>query len=511
MRPEQRRGAILAGTLALAAVGSAGYWAGQRNAPSGGAPAPSASAKALYWYDPMVPNQHFDHPGKSPFMDMQLVPKLPEAGGATVPPGVRVDGAVVQNLGIRTAEVRRGALADSLVTTGIVQFNERSLAIMQPRAAGFVQRVYARAPGDVIAAGAPLVDLLIPEWGGAQAEFLAVSRTGDPALTAAARERLRLLGMTAGQVASVERGGRVQSVVTVSAPLGGVIQKLDVRQGMTVTAGQSLAEINGLGTVWVVAAVPETQAGQVRSGQFAKVTFDAFPGETFRGRVQTVLPQVAGESRTLQARIELPNPGGRLRPGLFAQVAFGGGAGSTALLAPSEALIRTGRRTIVMLARPNGRFEPVEVQTGRESGDRTEILAGLNEGDRVVASGQFLIDSEASLSGLNARPLSATPAVPSPPPQAPRAPPPAASVSPAQKGPPLAVTQGRVESVTAGAITISHQPVASIGWPAMTMTFHVADPKLTRGLKPGDQLRFGFDQPPTGPTLRMVDKPGAAR
>lgn len=509
MRPEQRRGAILAGTLALIAVGGAGYWAGRRAVPKAGAPAPSASAKALYWYDPMVPNQHFDHPGKSPFMDMQLVPKLPEAaeaGGAAPPPGVRVDGAVVQNLGIRTAEVRHGELADALVTPGIVQFNERNLATVQPRAAGFVQRVYARAPGDVIGAGAPLADILVPEWGGAQAEFLAVRRTGDPALTAAARERLRLMGMTAGQVGSVERSGRVQSTVTVSAPLGGVIQKLDVRQGMTVTAGQSLAEINGIGTVWVVAAVPETQAGRVHPGQAARVTFDAFPGETLTGRVQTVLPQVAGESRTLQARIELPNPGGRLRPGLFAQVAFGGGSASSALLAPSEALIRTGRRTIVMLARPNGRFEPVEVQTGRESGDRTEILAGLNEGDRIIASGQFLIDSEASLSGLNARPLSAAPAPAS---TAPSKPPPSPLPAPA-KGPP-AVTQGRVESVTAGAITISHEPVASIGWPAMTMTFHVADPKLTRGLKPGDQVRFGFDQPPAGPTLRMVDKPGATR
>lgn len=502
MTPAQGRGRFLLVALALVGVGGLSYCAGERHASGGrgATPSPSASAKALYWYDPMVPTQHFDHGGKSPFMDMQLVPKYADqGGGGDSPAGVRVDGAVQQNLGIRTAVVTRGTLADDVTATGVVQFNERDLAIIQPRSAGFVQRVYARAPGDVIAAGAPLADLLVPEWGGAQAEYLAVRRTGDAALIAAARERLKLLGLSAGQIAAVDRSGRPQSVVTITSPRAGVIQKLDVRQGMTVAAGQSLAEVNGLGTVWVVAAVPETQGARVRAGQLVRVTFDAFPGQVSNGRVQTVLPQVAGDSRTLQARIELPNPGGRLRPGLFAKVTFASSA-SEALLVPSEALIRTGRRTIVMLARPNGRFEPAEVQVGRESGDQAEILAGLNEGDRVVASGQFLIDSEASLSGLNARPLSGA----APPP------PPAPAVG-SPKPSPMAVTQGRVESVAPGAITLSHQPVPSIGWPAMTMTFHVSDPRLTRGLKPGDQVRFGFDQPPAGPTLRMIAKPGAVR
>ena len=502
MTATRRNALVLATVLVAVLLTFGGFLAGRKSGASGaGAPAPSASKTALYWYDPMVPNQHFEHAGKSPFMDMQLVPKYVEegGGGGEAPAGVRVDGAVQQNLGVRTALVSRGALADDVTATGVVQFNERDLAIVQPRSAGFVQRVYARAPGDVIAAGAPLADLLVPEWGGAQVEYLAVRRTGDAALTAAARERLKLLGLSAGQIAAVDRSGRPQSVVTITSPRAGVIQKLDVRQGMTVAAGQSLAEVNGLGTVWVVAAVPETQGARVRAGQLVRVTFDAFPGQVSNGRVQTVLPQVAGDSRTLQARIELPNPGGRLRPGLFAKVTFASSA-SEALLVPSEALIRTGRRTIVMLARPNGRFEPAEVQVGRESGDQAEILAGLNEGDRVVASGQFLIDSEASLSGLNARPLSGA----APPP------PPAPAVG-SPKPSPMAVTQGRVESVAPGAITLSHQPVPSIGWPAMTMTFHVSDPKLTRGLKPGDQVRFGFDQPPAGPTLRMIDKPGAAR
>jgi Cu(I)/Ag(I) efflux system membrane fusion protein len=340
-------------------------------------------------------------------MDMQLVPKYAGKDDVTGPSaGVRIDPAVAQNLGVRVVEVRQGVLASGLTATGVIDFNQRDVAVVQARSGGFVQRVYGRAPGDVIGAGAPLVDLLVPEWGGAQAEYLAVRRTGDAALTAAARQRLRLLGMPEDVIAAVDRDGRARTTITVSTPLGGVITKLDVRAGMTVAMGQSLAEINGLSRVWVTAAVPEAQAGQLRQGQSVSVTLAAYPGETLRGMVQAILPQAQGDSRTLQARIELPNPGGGLRPGMFATVTFDGDA-RAALLLPSEAVIRTGPRAIVMLATEGGRYQAVEVKVGREAGGQSEILAGLTPGQRVVASGQFLIDSEASLAGLQVRPLPA--------------------------------------------------------------------------------------------------------
>jgi Cu(I)/Ag(I) efflux system membrane fusion protein len=179
---------------------------------------------------------------------------------------------------------------------------------------------------------------------------------------------------------------------------------LDVRQGMTVSMGQTLAQVSGLATVWLTAAVPEAQAGHIKVGQSVTADLTAFPGETFTGRVSAILPTAQAESRTLSVRVDLPNSGGRLRPGMFASVHLNG-ASTSALFVPSEALIRTGKRTIVMVAAGNGRFMPAEVQVGRENGDLTEILAGLNEGDKVVASGQFLIDSEAILAGINARPL----------------------------------------------------------------------------------------------------------
>ncbi|MEO6378497.1 MAG: efflux RND transporter periplasmic adaptor subunit [Caulobacteraceae bacterium] len=366
----------------------------------------SRGRKVLYWYDPMVPAQRFDRPGKSPFMDMQLVPRY--ADDAPAGAGVRIDPATTQSLGVRLATVQSGVFALGLDAAGVLDFNQRDVAIVQARAAGFVQRVHARAPGDVVRAGAPIADLLIPSWGGAQTEYLAVRRTGDAALTDAARQRLRLLGMPDGLIAAVASGGRPQPVVTISTPIGGAIQTLDVRQGMTVSAGQTLAQVSGLSTVWLNAAVPEAQAGQVRVGAPARAELAAFPGQSFTGRVTAILPTAQADSRTLQVRVELANRDGRLRPGMFATVHLGGDA-HPALFVPSEAVIRTGRRTLVMLAGKAGRFEPVEVRTGREDGGRTEIFAGLVEGQQVVASGQFLIDSEASLAGLQARPLAAAP------------------------------------------------------------------------------------------------------
>ncbi|MCI3132800.1 efflux RND transporter periplasmic adaptor subunit [Phenylobacterium aquaticum] len=440
----------------------------------------------LYWYDPMVPAQHFDKPGKSP-MGMEMVPKYAETAPGAV--GVRMDPSAVQNLGMRLATVQRGDFAERVEATGALDFNQRQVAVVEARAAGFVQRVYGRAPGDVVAAGAPIADLLVPSWEGAQAEYLAVRRAGSPALEAAARQRLRLLGMPEGLIAAVARDGRPRTVVTVTTPVGGAIQTLDVRQGMTVSLGQTLAQVSGLSTVWLNAAVPEAQAGRLSVGTPARAELTAYPGETFTGKVAAVLPAAEPQSRTLTARIELANHDGRLKPGMFATVHLDGPA-RPALFVPSEAVIRTGRRALVMLAAPGGRYRPVEVRPGREDGDRTEILAGLDEGDKVVASGQFLIDSEASLSGLDARPLAATPAA------SPQASAPAA----------LNETRGRIEALSGDQITLSHEAVPAIGWPAMTMTFTLDPSGLGRGLKVGDRVGFGFEQRPSGAFIRRIAK-----
>jgi Cu(I)/Ag(I) efflux system membrane fusion protein len=455
------------GHLAQSASGTA--------APSTPAASAAGERQVLYWYDPMVPTQKFDKPGKSPFMDMMLVPRYADEGDAAGSGGVAVSPQATQSLGVRLAPVEKRAVGAAIDAVGTVQLNERDIAIVQARTAGFVERVYARAPGDVIAAGTPLVDLLNPEWLAAQQEFLAVKRTGDPALTQAARSRLTLLGMPAALVDQAESSGTPIAVQTITAPIGGVIAELMVRQGMTVVAGMTLARINGLATVWLEVALPEAQAATVRPGQAAEARFPALPDQVVRGRVSAILPEANRDTRTLRLRIELPNPGQRLRAGLSAQVSLRGPE-RVALVVPGEAVIRTGKRALVYVADAPGRYRPVEVQIGEQFGDRVVVRQGLQAGQQVVASGQFLIDSEASLQGV--RPGDAAPAA-----------------SPAASGaaaPTAYETRGTVVDIERDSITLDHEPVPALKWPAMTMPFKLADRGLAKGLTKGQRVEFGF-------------------
>lgn len=421
---------IVLSFILAAMSGGIGYWiakpqsAGKPLAKSVEKPV-KAEPKVLYWYDPMVPNQRFDKPGKSPFMDMQLVPQYAEEKeadhstniGANIgtdvgdgvgtdvgnSAGVKIDPRIVQNLGVRTTPVTRGTLASPLDFAANVQLNNRQVAIVQARTAGFVERVYARAPGDVVARGAPLADLLVPEWTGAQNEFLAVLKTGDQGLIQSVRERLRSLGMSPGLIAQVEKSGQAHVIVTITAPISGLIQTLETRTGMAVAPGMTLAQINGLDPVWIEAAIPEVQAAQIAVGRRISASLAAYPGEKFTGKVAALLPEADRESRTLRVRIELPNRDGRIKPGMFAQVRLDAAKSIATLLIPSEAVIRTGKRDVVLVALKGSRFAPVEVELGQESNGQVAVLEGLEEGQAIVVSGQFLIDSEASLKGIMAR------------------------------------------------------------------------------------------------------------
>lgn len=391
--------------ICIAAGSTAGYWYGQKHAVSPQAnmakDAAPAEGKALYWYDPMAPAQHFDKPGKSPFMDMQLVPKYADtADKSSADNGVHVDASMVQNLAIRFATVSQGQVDTRINAVANVVLNDRDVAIVQARSNGFVQRSYPLAVGDVVAAGAPLVDLLMPDWAGAQSEYLAMRSSGDRALVDAAKQRLVLLGMPASLINQVTRSGKSQPIFTLTAPVAGVIQSLDIRQGMTVANGSTLIRLNGISTVWLEAAVPEAQGAQVQAGQTAQITFPAYPGKTFSGKVSAVLPVADAASRTLTVRIEVPNPQQQIKPGMFASISLHNSNAPDYLTVPSEAVIRTGLRNVVIVSEANHQFVPVEVQLGPEAAGKTAILSGLQAGQQVVSSGQFLIDSEASLQGV---------------------------------------------------------------------------------------------------------------
>lgn len=475
--------------LILLVAGAAGgyLWAQRdaaRPAPPSGAPAPE-ERKPLYWYDPMVPQQHFDKPGKSPFMDMDLVPKYADEGGDAS--AVRIDPGTTQNLGMRLATVERAALATAFEVSGVITFDERDVSVVQARTAGFVERVSPLAPNDLVKAGAPLAELRVPEWSGAQEEFLLLKKNGDPALTDAARMRMRQLGMPAALIEEIEKNNAPRPVVVLHFPTGGVLRALELRTGMTVTAGQTLARVNGIGTVWLEGAVPEAQAALARIGQPVEISLPAFPGETLRGRVSDVLPDANVDTRTLRVRVILPNPGLRLRPGMTAQLRLETPEAAPSLWLPSEAVIRSGARDLVMLAEDGGRFRPVKIRAGRETDGKTEVLEGLQAGQRVVASAQFLLDSEASLKGITA------------------------DAEPAQARPVLHESEGRVVSIGEDAVTIAHGPFKTLGMPGMTMSFAVARPELTHGLKPEDRVRFAVREADDGLVIERLEKTGAAR
>jgi len=464
---------------------------------AGGALDPATGRKVLYWHDPMVPGQKFDKPGKSPFMDMQLVPVYADApadeGKVSISP------VVEQNLGIRTADVTRGKLAMGVEAVGTVAWNERDVALVQARSAGFVERLFARAPLDPVKKGQPLAAVYVPDWVAAQEEFLAVKRmpgNGLDGLLDGARQRMRLAGMTDAQIRAVDGGGKVQPRVTINAPIGGVVSELSVREGTTVAVGAPMFRINGLGTVWVNAEVPEAAAAQVRPGSLVEARTPSSPGTVLKGRVSAILPEVDPATRTLRARVELENPGQRLVPGMFATVRFAPAAGTDTLLIPTEAVIRTGQRSVVMVALGEGKFTPVEVEPGSEGDGKTEIRRGLEAGQKVVVSGQFLIDSEASLRGtatrLAERPkadqVSQAPQGVQPQPADTRGGTGADTGTGRHRG------EGKVESIDKDEIVLSHGPIPSLQWPPMTMGFKPPASGLPGKFAVGDSVTFEFRQ-----------------
>jgi Cu(I)/Ag(I) efflux system membrane fusion protein len=403
---------------------------------------------------------------------MDLVPVYEdEAGGA----GVKVDAQLAHNLGVRTATAERGHLAASVEAVGAVAFDERAVHLVQARTAGYVEQLFVRAPLDPVRKGEPLARIFVPEWAGAQQEYLALKSSrieGAPELARAARNRLLLLNMTEDQVEAVDREGKPVTRVTIISPADGVIAELGARDGMNVMPGATLFRINGLGTVWVNVDVPEPSAAAVRPGTPITATVPAYPRERFTGHVSAVLPEVVAATRTVRARVELANPGAKLKPGMFATVSITPPESREAVLVPSEAVIVTGKRSVVVVDRGQGRFEPVDVEIGREDGGRTEILEGIEAGTKVVASGQFLIDSEASLRSAERRM--------------------SGDVVPAPTQTLLHRGEGRIERIDAKEVTISHGPIASLQWGPMTMGFTAPKAGLPQELRAGDSVTFEF-------------------
>jgi Cu(I)/Ag(I) efflux system membrane fusion protein len=455
----------------------------------------SGERDILYWVAPMDSSYRRDAPGKSP-MGMDLIPvyagEAPASEGADI---VRINPAVENNIGVRTARVQREDFHRHVATVGYVRPVDALTSAVDVRSEGWIEDLRVSTMGDVVAEGDLLFRMYSPELVAAQSEYLQARRVGRSQLVEAARARLIALGMTSGQIASVGRSGQPARLVDVHAARSGIVIDLSVREGEHVHPSATLMTIADLSSVWVVADVFEDEAQAVAVGLAVEMRSPAYPGRVWSGTVEYVYPTVDPQSRSVPVRMRFDNPQGDLRPGSFVNVVIKAQPRSGVLTVPREAVIRTGRSDRVILAEGEGRYRPARVVPGTLSEDRIEIVEGLAEGERVVVSSQFLIDSEASLQGALLR-MS----------------PPGAVDEDTPASPQEVDGTGTVTSVMAGhgMIDLDHAPIPQIGWPAMTMPFRTVDGVDLSGLAAGDRVTFTLRETEGGDWLISDIEPAGA-
>jgi len=400
--------------------------------------------------------------------------------------GVKLTTAKVQKLGVRSVPAERRVLDAAVRATGRVEVDERRLVTITPKFEGYVEKLYVNATGQVVARGAPLFEAYSPELLATQREYaiavqgLAQVKGGDEVTVAgmkrlaeSALERLRNWDVTEEQIARLAAGGQPQRALTFRAPAGGIVLERKATQGMRFMPGEMLYQIVDLSSVWVIADVFEQDIGRVRVGQAATLHFDAYPGQHFAGRVTYVYPTLKAETRTAQVRIELANPGGRIKPAMYAQVELPV-AGGPVLAVPASAVIDSGTRRVVLIDQGEGRFEPREVKLGARGDEYTAITEGVKEGERVVVSANFLIDAEsnlkAALGGM------------------------AGGADVAGKKQVTHSAVGTLDDFDAGSgmLLITHEPVETLKWPRMTMEFTPANDAVAKSVKPGAPISFDF-------------------
>lgn len=359
----------------------------------------SNDKQPIYWVAPMDANYKRDKPGKSP-MGMDLVPvygdggKGPDEGAGTI----RISSDVINNLGVRTSQVSFKSLHTEINTVGYVTYDEDKLIHIHPRVQGWIEKLHVKAVGDPVKKGQALYEIYSPELVNAQEELLLALDRKNSRLITAAQNRLAALQLPPKAIAILKKTKKVQQTITFYAPQNGVVENLKIREGFFVKPGSTLMAIGDLSKVWVEAEVFERQAGQVKNGTPVTMTLDYLPGKTWEGQVDYVYPTLDPKTRTVKVRLRFNNKNGDFKPNMFAQIAIHTTGDESALLIPKEALIRTGNQDRVVLALGEGSFKSVAVKVGRYDSESVEILEGLNDGELVVSSAQFLLDSESSKS-----------------------------------------------------------------------------------------------------------------
>ncbi|MCJ0813687.1 efflux RND transporter periplasmic adaptor subunit [Vibrio vulnificus] len=469
-------------TVALLIGGALGFTANQYfNGHDMSAMASTSSAQSsnepLYWVAPMDPNYKRDKPGKSP-MGMDLIPVYAEdlAGANDKEGTVKIDPSVENNLGVKTDSVTLAKLSPRIETVGYIAFDESKLWQTNVRVSGWVEKLYINAVGEQVKKGDVLFTLYSPELVKAQEELLNAKRTGRDGLVKGATERLLSLGVDREQINQVIRRGKASQTIEIKALANGVIASLNIREGGYLSPAQAVISAGPLNEVWVDAEVFERQAHWLTNGSQASMTLDALPGKAWQGEVDYVYPILDPKTRTLRMRLKFANPNGELKPNMFANITLQPVSDSEVLTVPKSSVIRSGGMTRVVLAEGEGKYRSARIETGREADDKVEVLLGLNQGDRIVTSAHFMLDSESSQSADLSR------------------------INGVEAAAETAWAKGEITDLMAdhGMLTINHQPVPEWNWPGMTMNFSSAQGVDLSALQKGQAIEFEMEKTPEG-------------
>ncbi|HAS6323909.1 TPA: efflux RND transporter periplasmic adaptor subunit [Vibrio vulnificus] len=436
-----------------------------------------ASNEPLYWVAPMDPNYKRDKPGKSP-MGMDLIPVYADdlAGANDKPGTVKIDPSVENNLGVKTAAVELAKLSPRIETVGYIAFDESQLWQTNVRVSGWVEKLYINAVGEQVKKGDVLFTLYSPELVKAQEELLNAKRTGRDGLVKGATERLLSLGVDREQINQMIRRGKASQTIEIKALANGVIASLNIREGGYLSPAQAVISAGPLHEVWVDAEVFERQAHWLTNGSQASMTLDALPGKAWQGEVDYVYPILDPKTRTLRMRLKFANPNGELKPNMFANITLQPVSDSEVLTVPKSSVIRSGGMTRVVLAEGEGKYRSARIETGREADDKVEVLQGLNQGDRIVTSAHFMLDSESSQSADLSR------------------------INGVEAPAETAWAKGEITDLMAdhGMLTINHQPVPEWNWPGMTMNFNAAQGVDLSALQKGQAIEFEMQKTDDG-------------
>ena len=432
----------------------------------------------LYWVAPMDPNFRRDEPGQSP-MGMDLVPFYKEEGGDDN--AVRISPTVVQNLGVRTKQAEVGKLWKRVDSVGYVDFDENMISHVHLRTEGWIEKLVVKSEGERVKKGELLFELYSPTLVNAQDEYLQALRSKNRRLVNASYERLRALGVEKGQINRIKKTGKAEQLVKVRASQDGIVSKLNAREGMFVKPRMEVMTLADLSSIWIQVEIFEREANWVKVGKPAEITLSYLPGRKWEGTVEYVYPSLDPRTRTLRARLKFDNPDESLKPNMFANVVIFGGATQDMVSIPTEALIRTGDSERVIISLGEGKFAPQNVVSGIESGDRIQIIKGLQGNEYVVTSSQFLLDSEASIKASLNRMTDPAPEMDM-----------ANDAKASMAGSKMVTGKGVVRGVMSedGKVNLSHDPIQELGWPSMTMDFRLADGVSTKDLKPGMAVEF---------------------